>query len=189
LKVAVRLMASFMPNDTMNRILALKKIDENFTERWHAWRAGRIRFIADLVLCQDLIDERKRAMAQDKTGTMQEILRRVNNAKKYGILTRNPSLVTASNIFVMSKEQAIRLEADVAGKLSQPNIRQRVFDSTYAMILIIIDTETDYVTFYTRGIEAGTRVHVDSLKKPSKDGGANILEIMRSFNMGAPASF
>lgn len=142
-----------------------------------------------MIFCQDVIDEYKRAMMMDDTGTMQEMIRRVNNAKKFGILTKNPSLVASSNLFVISEEVARSIESELGGRLSDPVVREKAFDSTYAMIIAVVNRDWKRVTFYTRGIAAGTDMSVNELKSASKDKGADIMETLKQFNMGMPASF
>ena len=189
LKVSVRLLASLIPNETITTILTAKKEDMSVSERWHAYRSVRISFINDMIFCQDVIDEYKKAMLMDDTGTMQEIIRRVNNAKKFGILTKNPSLVASSNLFVISEEVARSIESELGGRLSDPTVREKAFDSTYAMIIAVVNRDWKRVTFYTRGIASGTDVSVNELKTASKDKGADIMETLKQFNMGMPASF
>jgi len=189
LKVSVRLLASLIPNETITTIITSKKEDMSISERWHSYRSGRISFINDLIFCQDVLDEYKRAMLMDDTGTMQEMIRRVNNAKKFGILTKNPSLVASSNLFVISEEVARNIESELGGKLSNPAVREKAFDSTYAMIIAVVNRDWKRVTFYTRGIAAGTDLSVNELKSASKDKGADIMETLKQFNMGMPASF
>lgn len=189
LDINVRLMASFLPNDTLKSMLTLKKEDMDITESFYAWRSGRRSFINDLIFCQDFVDEYKRAMMQDNTGTIAEILRRVNNAKKYGVLTRNPSLVASSNLFCITEEVARNVEIEMGGKLSQPSIRQKVFEGTYAMILAVVNRDYKRVTFYTRGISSSTDVSIQELKTVNKGQGADIMDILKSYNLGQPATF
>ena len=102
--VNVRLLASVLPTSSAINLLTRNKEDDSVLERFYKWKAGRISFIKDLVLCQDLIDEYKRTLATDDDGVISDIFRRVNNSKKYGLITRNPSLNVASNIVVITSE-------------------------------------------------------------------------------------
>lgn len=187
--VQVRLLASVIPNSTITHLLALKTEDNGIVERFHAWRAGRIGFIKDLIFCQDLVDEYKKALVQDETDTLQEILRRVNNAKKFGLLTKNPSLVSASNLFVISEQVAKDIEQRLGGKLSNPRIRQKAFENTYAMIIVVVDREWERVTFYTRGVASSTDLSIKEIKNSSKGKGQDVMDIFRAMQLGAPVSF
>lgn len=184
--VNVRLLASVIPNATITQLLTYKSEDNSLTERYHAWRSGRIGFIKDLIFCQDLIDEWKKASISDDTNTIQEIMRRVNNSKKYGLLTHNPSLVSASNIFVISEEVAREVENKLGGKLSNHHVREKAFDNTYAMIIAVVDREYERVTFYTRGLSASTDVSIKEIKAASKSSkGPDMMDMMKMMSMGA----
>lgn len=188
--IAVRLMASIIPNATITHLLTLKTEDNSLVERYHAWRSGRISFIKDLIFCQDIINEYKKAMIGDDSGTMLEIIRRVNNSKKFGLLTKNPSLVSASNLFVISETVAREIETKLGGKLSNARIRDKAFDNTYAMIIAVVDREWERVTFYTRGLSASTDLSIKEIKAVSKNkSGIDIGDLLKSLQMGSPMSF
>lgn len=187
--ISVRLMTSVVPNPTIFHLLASKTEDIGVVERYHAWRAGRISFIKDLIFCQDLIDEHKRSIIGDETGTVAEIMRRVNNSKKFGLITKNPSLVSASNIFVITEEIAREIESKLGGKLSNPKVREKAFENTYAMIIVVIDREFERVTYYTRGVAASTDLSVKEIKAASKGKGPDIGDILKSFTLGNAPTF
>lgn len=187
--VSVRLMTSVVPNPTIFHLLASKSEDIGVVERYHAWRAGRISFIKDLIFCQDLIDEHKRSIIGDDTGTVAEIMRRVNNSKKFGLITKNPSLVSASNIFVITEEIAREVESKLGGKLSNPKVREKAFENTYAMIIVVIDREFERVTYYTRGVASSTDLSVKEIKAASKGKGPDIGDILKSFTLGNAPTF
>lgn len=188
LPITVRLIASGLNNSSILSILAEKTEDHSLTERYYAWRAGRLAFIRDLIFCQDMIDEHKKAAMKDETGTIQEIARRVTNAKTFGLLTKNPSMVSASNIFVITEENARELEARMGGKLSNSKVIQRVFDNTYAMIVAVIDRGADRVVFHIRGINTPCDVSFREVKASSKKG-SDVADIVRSLTMGQVPSF
>lgn len=190
LQVALRLMASVVPDETIQHLLSFKSQDNSFVERYHAWRAGRISFIKDLIFAQDLIDEWKRAAIGDESNTMVEIMRRANNAKKFGLLTKNPSLVSASNIFVISEATARSVESRLGGRLSNPKIRDKAFENTYAMLLVVVDREYERVTFYTRGNASATDVSIKEIKSANKNGkGPDIGDLLKSLAIGSPLQF
>lgn len=189
LMVNVRLIASSVPNNTLVHLLGRGASENEFTERFQTWlsRSGRIRFVQDLIFCQDLIDEAKRAAISDKSGTMQEVLRRVANAKKYGVMTKNPSMAAASSMYVISKAIAQEVEAKV-GSLKNAKAREVVFDKTYAMVIAVVDPEWESVTFYTRGIEKGSEVSVRELKTASQRKGTDIADVMKMMSAGSQLS-
>jgi len=187
--VNIRLAPAVIPNASVEHIVALKKEENSIMERYHAWRAGRLSFIRDLMLCQDLIDTHRKALMNDESGVYSEIIRRANNAKKYGLLTQNPSLVSASSIFVISEESAKNIERHLGGKLTNPRIRQKAFENTYGMLIIVIDREWERVSIYHRGVAASTEVSIRDIKAINKKSGPDIADIMRAYSSGSPISF
>lgn len=187
--VAVRLLSSVVPDSTIIQLLTGNGQDNSFTERWHAWRAGRISGIKDLIFAQDLIDEYKRATIADESGIIQEIVRRVNNSRKYGLLTENPSLASASNLFIISEDIARQAESKLGGRLSNPRVRDTMFTNTYAMIIAVVDRERERVVFYTRGIAASTDVSIREIKAANKGKGPDVGDLLKSMMNGMPASF
>jgi hypothetical protein len=187
--VLVRLTPSILTIDSIMHVLALKTEDQTMRERFHAWRAGRITFIKDLILCQDLIDSHKKALMQDSNGVISEISRRANNSKVFGLLSGNPSLASASNIFVITEEVARQLELKLGGKLSNPNIRKRAFENTYAMIITVLDRDRDRIVFYHRGIANGTDLSIREIKSSNKGSGPDINDILKALLAGNQPTF
>ncbi len=188
--VSFRLAANITPFSIIKEICTYHKDDTTFIERYHAWRSGRISLIRDLILCQDLIDEKKRLMMSDTDNIFSEIIKRVNNNKKFGLLSDNPSLATASNIFVITSDEANEIGATLGGKFGSKLVMRKIFDNSYAMIITVIDRDWEMVSYYTRGITAPTVVSVKDIKKrASKNQGADIMNILKSYNLGNTPSF
>jgi hypothetical protein len=187
--VMVRLSPSLLPSNSIVKMLTLESEDNTFIERYHAWRSGRISFIRDLVLCQDMIDEHKKALLHDEQGTYSEIMRRVANSRKFGLITQNPSMAVASNLIVISQDVALEVEKKLGGKLSNPRIREYAFNSTYAMIIAVIDTRYNRVTFYHRGIATATDVSIRELVQASKGKGPDIMDIFKAYQLGNAPSY
>jgi hypothetical protein len=187
--ITIRLLVSIVSNLNINRILTNTVKNDSFVERYHHWRSGRISFIKDLIFCQDLIDEYKRAAITDDSGTLLEIGRRINASKAYAAVTKNPSLAEASNLFVISDAAARELEVKLGGKLSNYTVRQKAFEATYAMIIAVVDREYEQVTFYIRGERAASTLTLKEIKSASKSGDTNILDILKTLQTHAPISF
>lgn len=187
--VMVRLSPSLLPTASIVKIMTSLSQDDTIVERFHAWRSGRISFIKDLILCQDMIEEHRKALINDEQGTYSEIMRRVNNSRKFGLLTQNPSLATASNLFVITHEVALQIEQKLGGKLSNARIRERAFDSTYAMIIAVIDTRYNRVIFYHRGVATATDVSISEIKASSKGKGPDIMDIFKAYQLGNAPSY
>lgn len=183
--IAIRLMVNEMPESALQNLLASGAIDNSLKERYHAWRAGRIEFIRDLIFAQDLITEHKKAMMHDNTGVQTEIVRRVNNAKIAGLAARDPSLNVASNLYVISEVTAKALEHKLGGKLGTFSVRQKIFQSGYAMIIVVIDRQWETVTFYHRDLSTFTSVRLSDIKKANKGSGPDVGDILKAYQLGS----
>jgi hypothetical protein len=187
--INIRLIASIIDPALLTHLLTEGSKDLSLTERWHAYRAGQIEFIRDLVLCQDLIDERKKMLMKDNKGQYAEILkrRRANNIASF--ITGKTSLATASNIVVISDATRKSIERSEGFKFSNAATRERIFKDTYLMLLVVIDPVHDYVTIYHRSIALPTELTVKSIKSSNKGGGADITDILKAYQLGNSPSY
>lgn len=187
--ITIRLLVNQVVERSLVTMLTLRSMDNSFTERFHAWRAGRITFIKDLILCQDMIDSHKKALMADKDSVLTEIVDRSNNSKLSSLFTQQVNLASASNIYVISEQTAADLEHKLGGKLSNPRIREALFESGYMMILVVVDRAWERVTFYHRGISASTNLGVKDIKSANKGTGPDISQILKAYQMGNSPSF
>ena len=182
--ISFRLMVNTLPPASCVQLLSQGSVDLSFSERWFKWRAGRISFIKDLVFCQDLIREQKRTLMTDKDGVYSEIAKRAKNSRLASFFSKNPSLAEASNIVVISEETAMQLRIKHNLNLDNFKDRQKIFDKTYAMILVVIDRNYERVNMYHYGISASTSVGLRDIKVANKGSGPNIMEVLTAFKGG-----
>lgn len=182
--VAVRLLATSIPTTSLVYLLGKNKEDNSAKERYHAWRAGRLSFIKDLVFCQDLIDAHRKHLMKDKSDVYSTILNRAQANKVSTIVSGNPSVATASNLIVMSNTTAMQIEMELNGKLSDFRTREKLFHDTYAMIIAVIDKQWERVTFYHRSIDSKTEVSARDLKAVNKGSGPDVSEILKAYRFG-----
>lgn len=187
--ISIRLIANELSQSPMLKLLSLQGLDRSWTERYWKWRAGRIGFIKDLILCQDLIREDKKAMMQDKGGLIDEIMRRARNNKLAGFFSKNASMNESANIVVFSEETAAQLK--VKHNIDVDNFKQRqtIFDGSYAMILVKVDREYERVTFFINGMPLGSSMSKNELKGNSAKGsGSDLVEIFTALKKSDSSS-
>jgi hypothetical protein len=182
--IAIRLMVNQIPDRSLEHILTLPTEKVDVIERYHEWRAGRISLIRDLILCQDLIKEHKKALMQDKSGVYAKIMSTATTHAVAGVASRNVSLASASNLFVISEATAARIETKLGGKFTSPHFRDKIFGTGYGMIIAVIDREFDRVTFYHRGIASYTDVSVRDIKASNKGSGPDVGDILKAYIAG-----
>ena len=57
------------------------------------------------------------------------------------------------------------------------------------MLIAVVDKEWGRVTFYTRGITAGTDVSFKEIKAANKSKGIDPMDVMKNMLAGNPVSF
>lgn len=187
--ISVRLIVSGIGPKELVHTLSQGSKNTSTKERYHLWRSGQLEFMRDLVMCQDLIDSHKKTLAKDSTGIYEEIRKRRRGNRLSAIFSGEPSVATASNIIVMSQNTAKDLEREVGGRLKDFRVREKIFKETYTMILVVIDSDWEHVTFYHRSIELPTEMSIKELKSSNKNNGPDVAEILKAYQVGNSPTF
>lgn len=182
--ISIRLLASAMPTRDLIHILSTGSQDNSWKERWHGFRSGRLEFWKDLVLCCDIVDQYRKDILSDKTGTLARVSKIQRSNELASIVSGNPTVASASNLVVISQETADALELQLEGRLSDFKIRQRMMKNTYMMIMAVIDNDYGRVTFYHRGIAVPTQVRLRDLKGSNKGNGPDVSDILKAYQLG-----
>lgn len=201
--VIVKMLVNVVGNNAIESLLIRHKEDVSFSERWFSWRAGRISFWSDMVLCTDLINESIRNSISPDNSIVSDVDSRVNTAflnKLSNIAVaandgRDPkgldvySFGVASNLYVITNTEASAFEYKLGGKLSNPDIREKLFKNGYAMVLAVVDPDRERVKFYVQGADGYTDLSVREIKATSKGKGPDVVDMMKMLQLGTAATF
>lgn len=182
--VTVRLLVNSVPTNSLIHILSPSSQDTSWKARWHAWKAGRLETIKDMIFCQDLIDAHRKKLMDDSTGHYGQIVDRKTKNTLATILSGNPSVATCSNMLVLSDTTQAKLELESGLQLKSFNDRQKLFNETSLMIMAVIDKRWDRVTIYTRSIPESTTVTFRDMKVGNKGNGPDVAEILKAYQLG-----
>lgn len=184
LPVLVSLNTVLSKPDNLVDVFTVGGMMTTMKERWHGWRSGQLRFVEDLIFCQDLIDAHKRTAIRDNTGTY--LLNRDRDAsnKLAAILTGKASIGTASNVVLFNSKTVTKIEAAIGGKLKDFATREKMFKRTYAMLVVVVDTEWNQVTVYHRGIPEATQMSIKEFTKAKSKAGTDVSDVVRLFLSG-----
>ena len=186
--VSIRLIVTPVEQTIMTNILTSLSTDNSIKERFYGVKSGRLKFINDGIFAMDLIREHRKTLMKDTSQQYSAILKRANKNRLAGAVSLNPSVATASNIAVISKRTATAIEGTVRGKLSDYKVRQRIFNNCYLMIIAVVDTDFDMVTFHYNGIEMSTRLSIKDVKMVNKNN-VDVGEISRLLMLGQAPKF
>lgn len=158
-------------------------------ERWHRWRSGELTFIGDLIWCNDLIDQHREALRQDKSGFYKQVLDSRRKNRISAIFSGQPSVASASNVACVTSATALEIEQELGGPLKSPKVREGLFKVGSLMLLAVLDPEWETATIYHRGIPLPTEVSFRDLKPLSKGNGPDIAEILKAYTAAKAPSF
>lgn len=188
LRVSMRLKIASIPDNAIVAILTNGTVDRGVLERFHAWRSGSLAFINDILFCNDIIREKYKMAVQDPTGTGAEILQRVSKNRRFGVLTNNPSMAQASNVFVMSEEVAAQVAYRAGGALTNSTARKKIFDSCYAFIIVTVDRATGRCKFFVRDQDDYATLSRKEIENSSKKG-PDVMEIFKAIQTSSFSNF
>ena len=189
LPISIRLIANDLDRKSIINLLSAGSISTSFVERFYKWRAGRIEFFRDLILCQDLIKEHKKILMKDKDGVYSEIIRRANNNKLAALMSKSPSMAAASNLYVISEQTAAELHALHGINIENFASRQAMFEKIFGMIIVVIDREYQRINFYHRDMRLPSSVGIADMKAANKGSGLDINDILSAYKKGETPIF
>jgi hypothetical protein len=183
--VAIRLVVNTIPSAQLVHILSLTQ--QHLTsakERFHAWKAGRLSFVKDLIFCRDLIDEHRRSLMRSSDSVYHNVIKKEQKSLAAAFLGGVPSVAAASNMVVTTTNTIEEVELSMPGKFSDFKARQKIFEDTSLMIVAVIDKEWNRVTFYHRGLPEATEVSFRDIKASNKGSGPDVSDILKAYTLG-----
>lgn len=187
--VSVRLATAVIDHEVLLHILGSSGRDNSYRERFHRWKSGDLQFWRDLVLCQDLIEENKKLLMKDKTGALAELNQRRAGNSFAALASGTPSIGSASAMAVISKDTANELERLSLGKFTDVKFRNRIMQDSMSMLLVVVDTDYESITIYTRDIQLPSKFSIRELKAANKGSGPDIGELLKMYKAGQSPVF
>ena len=182
--ITVRLLVNELPPNILIKMFGNDKMDTSFVERYYKWKAGRISFFSDLILCRDLVKAHKKELMQDENKVISEITRRANDNLAMSLYSRKPSLATASNLYIISTDTATAIKRVSGLDITKYNQREQIFNTTYAMILCVIDRDYERISFYHDGVAMPTTLSARDLRGVNKNAEPTIMDVLSAYKQG-----
>src|SRR5699024_469181 len=186
--VAVRPMIRVADYDIIPAIFVSTK-SRTMKENYHAWRSGELKFWRDIVFARAALVERRKLHLNDAEGIREEITKRIANSRLMTALTNQPSYAQLSNMLIISESTARQLEVSMRGKLDDFKTRERLFESSGMMMILVVDEFHDQVDIYYHSLSTKTERSLSDFKRRGRDSGADINMIMQALNQFSAPSF
>lgn len=181
LPVLIKLIPAVVPSDTLTHIFTAGGRD-TWAHRLFLVKSKQIKLWRDFVMGQDMIDAHMKALMTDRSGVYKAIMdRRRNNVSK-SLTSGRLSLADASNIAIISATTLKKSANALFAKLDDKNMRDKIFDNSYLLMLMVVDERWGRVTVYHRGIDLSSTYRIEDIKMAEKSKGQDITEIFKLFN-------
>ena len=151
-------------------------------DRYRRWKAGEIAFIQDFLFERDVINRRERALREDNSGMLYEMLLRQQNQLSKALTSLTGFMPDRNNlansIMVLSKSTFDRACSDAGLDFRNVRDKQRFFNRTFMLHVVVVDDIEEEVTMYINGIDA-VGVYSFRLLQSKLKGGKNSTLDMR----------
>lgn len=151
---------------------------ESTAKRLIKVKTGEIRFFRDFILGLDLAKKHADALKADTDNTLSKFYsNKMRKRWKYikGILTGKFHNNSASSMFIVDKEVFDEALKNASINFDSYVDRQKFFNVSYAMIVVVVDRMSEIVDIYYNGIKDSTEASFRAIKSSNKD---SIVDIM-----------
>lgn len=188
--ITVQLMPYVMAAATARQFI-VHNSTPGFLNRLAQLRAGEISFWRDFIFGFDIAKSRGDAKRQDKSGILVEHANRVfgkSQTLANGLIDRfvgnaqNAPRNVANYLMVFSEQTAKEARVASSIDLHKYSNRQKFMESTFGVMLAIVDPMFNRVTMYYSGIEDGATFPYDAFKQAGK-GGTDPIDLVRAMQM------
>lgn len=181
LPVLIRLVPAVVPSEALTHIFVAGGRD-SWSHRFFLVKTGQLHFWRDFVLGQDMIDAHMKALMTDRSGVYKEITdRRRNNVSK-AVTSGRVSLADASNIAIISSNTMKTTASQLYSRMDDMAVREKIFDNSYLLMLLVVDERWNQVTIYHRGVDLTSKYRLDDIKMAEKNKGSDITELFKMFS-------
>lgn len=168
----------------------------SFSQRVLQWKAGEISFFRDLLFQVDQINKSYEIAKNDPSKLFYDFMAQVAK-KDRALVTKHLSQTDASkshnlanSVMLFTNETVERAKAESGIDLHNKAARQRYFNDTYAMVIVVVDTLYNQVTMYFNGIDdVGVYSFSAFDDKSGKDSGLDLIKALAQFTGGKAPRF
>lgn len=196
LNILVQLRPAFIPSTVMRAFVDLNFVPTRF-QRYIQARTGEIRFFQDFILGCDLGTRYRKAMRDDKTGILKEMLENQASSinRHYTKIGKNilrasgssevKSSVNIANTILIFDRKSFDAACSASGiSFKSLSVREAFFAKTYAMIVVIVDPSFGRVEMFYNGISQGSTFTYRQLAVNAKSETTDLVSIMRTYASG-----
>ena len=191
-QVLIQLHPIFVPQDVSAQFIAMN-FKPSFAQRWLQMTSGEISFWSDFILGNDLRRQRYKAMRKDSTGILHDLEERRSNAVSnlwLKILGADTSRQNIANTILVYESRNFKKACSTSGiNFTYYDSRQRFFEATMSMIVVVVDIMYSKIEMYYNGITTTSELTFDQCKRNSKTESVDIMTMMKQYAQGLAPKF
>lgn len=184
LPMRLRLDVKSLPHDGIAMLLAFSDQTKTFWERYLRAKVGLLKYVKDIGLCNDLIEQYRQNRYRDKSGYYRRMMEKRNGNWLSGLLSLSPSINNASSVMIVEQDTLDGLTAEFGGDFSDFNIRKRVFKDTLTQYIVAVNPQWKRVTIYTRGQDGEQELDFADFKG-GKGAGIDVNKVIEAYRAGS----
>lgn len=188
----LQLMPTFIPSNVAREFFHLH-FKPSSQQRYFQVTAGEKRFIADYLFEMDLLRQRNRAMKDDKTGLLKEMLDRKKNGLLNFLLKLggvNPERQNIANtIHIYEKASFDRWCHDAGCDFKRFDHRTKFFNRTFSMVVAVVDSSFGIVDIYLHGIDNRGEYKFNQIHQQASSEKYDLQSIMKAYYSSSAPKF
>lgn len=187
--VSIRLNTNLVSASLMEDIYKANYVDFNLIRSWKQNTLYGTKTMFEALTGLDYVKRQERLHVADINGELRSHFGDAAKEVGYSFLTGEVAINRASGVIIINKQSVRGIESAIGGRLSRLNDRERLMDGTAAMLMVVVDTEEEMITFYLKGIKNHQRLKFSQIKvKRNGDSNIDLTKIMGGSMVGSVPS-
>lgn len=138
----------------------------------------------EAITSSDIIARQERVRMADREGVIQSHFITATKDAGYSAITGEIPINRASGIMVISEETGKMIERTSRLRLDKYSDREKFFDGTATMMIIIVDPQSYTATIYLRGFKDGSEETFRTMVASGKGGSQDLTPIIKDMLSG-----
>lgn len=176
----VKFNTRLIPETVVEYILG-QDFNKSIADRWLQFRAGEISFVKDFVFGVDKLQRKADALKSDQSNALQDMFRQKNKnvfKRMLKLVGGTQSYNLANSVLMLDENTVSRYTKKIGFNFNNLRDRNRFFDNTYNLFIVLVDTRYSRVTIYTNGIDQSATYSFNELKASASSDKMSLKEIM-----------
>lgn len=181
--VSIRLRTKEVQPTLIKDIFEANYADLNPLTRIKLHGLMELTFLETITAC-DVVKRHERIRIADKEGVIKSHFMTAAKDAGYSAVTGEVPINRASGIIIISEETAAMIARTTRLRLTRYAEREKFFEGTAAMMIIVVDPQNEVADFYFRGFKDGSTETFRRLQRSSGKSGQDLTPVIKDMLAG-----